>query len=209
MEKYETYFAVKDPDQAEIRFVRYLPGSRQTEHRGKAPGDKRVSDHLQHVGMAADKESASLAFYGQQQGFHEFLRGGPTPGDIRWINLKMPGTPGDIVELMVMASAPAPTRQHICFEVPGIQRAYKQLLANGQPDRFKPFPGQNPVNRWIMFIRDPNGIRIEFMGEAVTRKKRSKDALIRALLGFAAAKIYAEFSLPGAPGIKLASEPLL
>ena len=165
------YFAVKDPDQTEIRFVRYLPGSPQAKHRGKPATDKRVSDHLQHVGLAADQEPASLAFYGQKLGFREFNRGGPTPGELRWINLDMPGTLGDRMELMVLAAASAPSRQHIGLEVPDIQRTYKQLLANGLPNRFKPFPAQNPVNRWIMFIRDPNGVRIEFMGEAVDPKQ--------------------------------------
>jgi catechol 2,3-dioxygenase-like lactoylglutathione lyase family enzyme len=83
----------------------------------------------------------------------------------------MPGTLGDRMELMVLAAASAPSRQHIGLEVPDIQRTYKQLLANGLPNRFKPFPAQNPVNRWIMFIRDPNGVRIEFMGEAVDPKQ--------------------------------------
>jgi catechol 2,3-dioxygenase-like lactoylglutathione lyase family enzyme len=164
------YFAVKEPNRAEIRFVRYLPDSWQMKLRGKAPGDKRVSDHLHHIGMAADKESASMAFYSQALGFREFMRGGPN-GEIRWINLKMPATPGDIVELMVMASTSPESRQHIGFETPDIQRTYKQLLDRGMMNRFKPFPGQNPVNRWIMFIRDPNNVRIEFMGEAIAQDK--------------------------------------
>jgi catechol 2,3-dioxygenase-like lactoylglutathione lyase family enzyme len=163
------YFAIRDPDGTEIHLVRYLPGSLQSEHRGKALGARRVSDHLQHAGLPSDNEAASLEFYGGKLGFHEFLRGGPKPGEIRWINLSMPGTPGDITELLIAASDPPQNRRHICFEVPDIQRAYKELLDHGAPNRFKPFPAQN--NRWIMFLRDPNGVLIEFMGEAATPSK--------------------------------------
>src|SRR5262245_14102026 len=37
-------FTIRDPDRTEIRFVRYLPGSQQSELRGKGLSDKRVSD---------------------------------------------------------------------------------------------------------------------------------------------------------------------
>jgi catechol 2,3-dioxygenase-like lactoylglutathione lyase family enzyme len=111
-----TYLAIKDSDQIEIRFVRYMPGSQQTEHRGKALGARRVSDHLQHIGLASDNEAASMALYRDKLDFRELFRGGPTPGEIRWINLAAPGTTGDILELMIMASQPAQGRRHIAFE---------------------------------------------------------------------------------------------
>jgi catechol 2,3-dioxygenase-like lactoylglutathione lyase family enzyme len=162
-----TYLAIKDPDQIEIRFVRYMPGSQQTEHRGKAPGGRRVSDHLQHIGLASDNEAASMALYRDKLDFRELFRGGPTDGEIRWINLAAPGTTGDIVELMIMAAQPAQGRRHIAFEVPDIKRAYKQLVDQGLPDRFKPNAGPKQNHRWILNLRDPNGIRVEFMGETV------------------------------------------
>jgi catechol 2,3-dioxygenase-like lactoylglutathione lyase family enzyme len=54
-------------------------------------------------------------------------------------------------------------RQHLCFEVTDIQRCYKQLTAHGLPANFKPFLAQN--HRWIMNLKDPNGLRVEIMGE--------------------------------------------
>jgi catechol 2,3-dioxygenase-like lactoylglutathione lyase family enzyme len=163
-----TYLAIQDPEQIEIRFVRYMPGSQQTEHRGKALGSRRVSDRLQHIGLACDDEAACMALYSDKLGFRELFRGGPTPGEIRWINLAAPGATGDILELMIMASQPAQGRRHIAFEVPDIKRAYKQLVDQGLPDRFKPNPGPKQNHRWILNLRDPNGIRVEFMGEAVS-----------------------------------------
>ena len=164
-----SYFAIKEPDQPEIHCVRYMPGSKQTELRGKALGPGRVSDHLQHVGLAADNEAASMALFRDKLGMRELFRGGPNPGEIRWINMGMPGSPGDIVELMIMSAAPAQGRRHIAFEVADIQKAYKELIRRGLPaDRFKPNPGPKQNYRWILNLRDPNGFRVEFMGEAVT-----------------------------------------
>jgi catechol 2,3-dioxygenase-like lactoylglutathione lyase family enzyme len=158
-------FTMRDPNQTELRFVTYAPGSQQAVYRGKALGARRIVEHLQHVGLPADNEAAAMGLYRDALGFREFLRGGPSPGEIRWINMNMPATPGDIAELMVLASQPAQMRRHICFETADIQRTYKQLLERGVTANFKPFAGQN--NRWIMFLRDPNGIRVEFMGEKV------------------------------------------
>ena len=66
-----------------------------------------------------------------------------------------------------MASQPAQGRRHIAFEVPDLKRAYKQLVDQGLPDRFKANPGPKQNHRWILNLRDPNGIRVEFMGEPV------------------------------------------
>jgi len=85
------------------------------------------------------------------------------PGDIRWINLSVPGSSGDLVEFMVASSQPAAARQHIGFEVPDIQRTYRQLTERGLKQQNRPFAAA--IGRWIWFIRDPNSIRIEFMGQ--------------------------------------------
>ena len=110
----------------------------------------------------------TVALFKEALGMREFSRGGPMPGDVRWINLSVPGTSGDLLEFMVLASQPAVARQHIGFEVPDLQRTHKELLARGLTDRNKPFPAQ--IGRWIWFIRDPNNIRIEFMGEPVAKE---------------------------------------
>ena len=164
-----SYFAIQDPDQTEIHFVHYMPGSRQTELRGKALGSRRISDHLQHVGLVADHADAAMALYHDKLGMRELFRGGMIDGEIRWINVGLPDPSGDIVELMILASQPPQGRRHIAFEVPDIQKAYKELISRGlQADRFKPNPGPKQNRRWILNLRDPNGFRVEFMGEAVT-----------------------------------------
>jgi catechol 2,3-dioxygenase-like lactoylglutathione lyase family enzyme len=162
------HFSLADSDGTTFEFVQYMPGCVQLAARGKANAAGRVSDHLQHVGLAVADQAASMAFYRDKLGFGETNRGGPAPGDIRWINLMMPGTHGDYVELMVYAADPVARRMHICFAVPDIQQAYKLLLEGyqrlsegGQPPRFKPYLGS--TGSWFMNLRDPNGLRIEFM----------------------------------------------
>lgn len=154
-------FSLSDPDGTILDFVQYMPDSRQSKARGKTKGERRISSHLQHVGLAVADSAVSMTFYRDKLGFWETTRGGPAPGDIRWINLMMPGTHGDYVELMVYAADPPAKRQHICFAVPDIQRAHKLLLERGLPARFKPFHAK--TGDWLMNLRDSNGIRVEFM----------------------------------------------
>jgi catechol 2,3-dioxygenase-like lactoylglutathione lyase family enzyme len=153
--------SITDPDGTTIDFVQYVAGSPQMITRPRTLGLRPVSEHLLHVGLAMSNEAAGMDFYSGKLGFREFLRGGPTPGEIRWINLMMPGIHGDYMELMVHTADPVKARQHLCWDTPDIQVAYKQLLDRGIPNRFKPFLAQN--HHWIMNLRDPYGIRAEFM----------------------------------------------
>jgi catechol 2,3-dioxygenase-like lactoylglutathione lyase family enzyme len=154
---------LKDPRGNELRLTEDVPAFPP----GKPPGERCVTDRLQHVGLPVDPEPAAMAFYRDKLGFRETFRGGPKAGEIRYVIMAMPTTPGDILELMIAGSLPVQARQHLCFDVPDMQRAYKQLIANGQPGNFKPFPAGN--GRWVLNLRDPNGLRVEFMGEEVKK----------------------------------------
>jgi catechol 2,3-dioxygenase-like lactoylglutathione lyase family enzyme len=144
-----------------------VAGSKEAESRGKALSDKRVSNHFHHVGLAADNEAASMAIFRDALGMTEFSRGPNPPTDLRWINLSVSGSSGDLMEFMVLASQPPAARQHIGFEVPDIQKTFKQLTERGLKQQNKPFAAA--IGRWIWFIRDPNNIRIEFMGEPTAK----------------------------------------
>jgi catechol 2,3-dioxygenase-like lactoylglutathione lyase family enzyme len=161
------HFRIADPDGAAIDFVQYTAGSPQWEARTKSLGGRRAAEHLQHFGFAASSEAAAMPFYRETLGFREFSRGGP-PGtkEIRWITMMMPGPFADFIELMVQPDAAPANRRHICFEVPDIQAAYKLLLEHGEPNTFKPFHGA--IRRWLMNLKDPNGLRVEFMESKIT-----------------------------------------
>jgi lactoylglutathione lyase len=164
------YVTVRDPDRMEIRFVNYVPGSRQAELRGKQLTDLPITSHLHHVALAADNEAASMALFKDTLGMTELSRG-PSAEDLRWINLAIPGASGDLVEFMVLKSHLPAARQHIGFEVSNIQETLKQLTDRGLKQQNRPFAAA--IGRWIWFIRDPNNIRIEFMGQP-TEKPVSK-----------------------------------
>jgi catechol 2,3-dioxygenase-like lactoylglutathione lyase family enzyme len=154
--KAKGYISIQDPEHNEIRFVRSL-GTADVKSGG-------FSDHLLHVGVNSDHETESMALYRDALGFNELLRGGPSPAEIRWIIMNMPKTPGDWVEVMIAKAQPAAARQHICFEVTDTQATHKLLTSRGLPPGSKPFPAQN--HRMIINLRDPNGLRVEIMGEA-------------------------------------------
>jgi catechol 2,3-dioxygenase-like lactoylglutathione lyase family enzyme len=159
--KSKGYISIHDPEQNEIRFMRAVEGQ------GKAkPGG--FSNHLLHIGVNSDHETESMALYRDTLGFTEQQRGGPNPTEIRWIIMNMPATPGDYMEIMIAKAQPPNARRHICFEVTDTAETYKVLTSRGMPANFKPFAAQN--HRMILNLKDPNGLRVEIMGEATTGK---------------------------------------
>jgi catechol 2,3-dioxygenase-like lactoylglutathione lyase family enzyme len=154
------HFALTDPDGTTVDFVEYRLGSWQAELRGKALGARRISDHLQHAGLVVASEPAAMGFYREKLGFWEKNRGGPMPGDVRWIIMLMPVTTGDFIEFMVYAQDPPERRQHICFAVPDIDRTHRELIDAGVQQKFKPFVTNTGLH--LMNVRDPNGLRVEF-----------------------------------------------
>jgi catechol 2,3-dioxygenase-like lactoylglutathione lyase family enzyme len=168
-------FSLTDPDGIRIDFVEYQPGSWQSDLRGKDRGTRRVSQRLQHAGLAVANEAAAMAFYRQKLGFWEQNRGGPpaNPGEIRWIIMMMPRSKadfrGDFIEFMVHAADPPERRQHLCFAVADIDQAHQELMQRpGLEQRFKPFTTANGLK--LMNVRDPNGLRVEFWEVKVAAK---------------------------------------
>ena len=87
-----------------------------------------------------------MALYRYKLDFRELFRGGPTPGEIRWINLAAPGTTGDILELMIMTSQPSQGRRHIAFEVPDIKRT--EFASSSWENRSLTKPELAPARPW-------------------------------------------------------------
>ena len=160
------FFTIKDPDQVEIDFVEYMPGSQQVEHRGKSNGDA-VSDHVEHVGLAPSDNAATLAFYRDKLGFQQFFVINSINNHVRVSN-----SSGDAIELMTTLSDPVLIRQHISFQVPDIHRASNLLRARGLQVSAEPVPSK--FGHWMWNLRDPNGIRIEFSGEPVAAPQQQK-----------------------------------
>jgi lactoylglutathione lyase len=160
-------FSIKDPDGNRLEMVQYLPDSSHEKARGRFLGEDRISTRLTHAGLKIANLEAAMVFYRDKLGFRETWRGGPTDNEVRWVNMRMPGSRGDYVEFMLYSQPPTRqalgSMQHICLEVPDIQAAYKKLLERGLPaeDRYKPRVGRN--KRWLLNLFDPDGSRTELM----------------------------------------------
>jgi catechol 2,3-dioxygenase-like lactoylglutathione lyase family enzyme len=158
---------IKDPEGNILEFTQYLPAGMHAQARGKALSDRAISNHLLHAGIVIVDREGALKFYRDKMGFQEFWRGGRTDGDIRWINMRTPGSNGDYIELMLTEANPnrqaLGSMQHICLEVPDIQKAYataKQRAPEGMTIA-EPKIGRN--KKWQLNLFDPDGSRTELM----------------------------------------------
>lgn len=160
-------FALEDPEGTRLEFVEYRAGSLQERTRGRSLSPRRISEHLRHAGVLVGQLDRAMAFYGDRLGFRETWRGGPQQGELRWVNLEMPGERRDYLEFMLYTKPPSREQlgsmQHICLEVPDIQAAYRKAVSRGLPDqeRHRPRIGRN--GRWLANLYDPDGTRAELM----------------------------------------------
>jgi lactoylglutathione lyase len=161
------HFDVNDPDGHRLEFVEYQPGSWQSKTRGKFMDSRRVSDHILHAGLSIANGETALAFYRDKLGLAEFWRWGPSATDIRYFNLRIPGSRGDYVELMPYSAAATPQQVgsslHVCFEVPEVQPAREKLVSQGLKEEERNIlrVGRNRHRLFNTF--DPNGTRTEWM----------------------------------------------
>jgi predicted dehydrogenase len=159
-------FSLRDPENQRIEFIQYLEGSLQDKARGKFLDWRRISDHLQHVGVVVHKDhvEAALHFYRDQLGLAEFWRYSPG-GELRLIKLICPGKRRDIVELMIYGKPPNRAEYgsmyHINFEVPEITPPYRKLLERGARFDQSLRPVVNAENIWAFNAFDPDGKRTE------------------------------------------------
>ncbi len=156
-----------DPDGHSIAFVEYTTDSEQVRARGRHLGTRRVSDRLWHTGLLVRDEARARAFYEEKLGCVEIWRGAPEGQPTAWVNVLLPGARGDYLEYMLAAGPVSRERlgsmHHVCLQVDDIQRAHRQLGAQGLPDLERHQPRVGRINRWLLNVQDPDGTRSEFM----------------------------------------------
>ena len=159
-------FVIKDPEGHSIEFVQYVEGSLQSKYHGKGMSDRRISDHILHVGVHVKSPSAQDGFYKDILGFRFLWQGGPRDDRLDWISYLTPD--GDNwVEYMVEHDGPPAPQQlgvwhHVCVGTLDIQAVYRTVMERG----YKPpkEPGINARDgRWLMQTYDSNGTRTEVM----------------------------------------------
>jgi catechol 2,3-dioxygenase-like lactoylglutathione lyase family enzyme len=171
-------FHVVGPDDATLDFVQYAPGSKQTLARGKFLDPRRVSTHLQHVGIYTKNRESVVPFYQDKLGFARGrdvpgTRGDyiETPSSDRNLETKFPpldpNNPATRAqyEREVMGAV-----QHVGLEVADM-RAARDLVQErgGLTDlQVRSHIGNN--RHWLMHLFDPDGSRAEVVETALQDK---------------------------------------
>jgi methylmalonyl-CoA/ethylmalonyl-CoA epimerase len=144
-----------DPDGHTVEIV---PSAAGAAAPGSTSDAHSLSDHMLHVGLGTTDLARAQAFYAAHFGCKEIWRG-PAPDAIRIVILRAPGPRDDWVEFLLPGPQGSP--DHLCLEVPDIQRAYQALLDRGATLRGKPRIASN--GHRVLNLADPNGIRVELM----------------------------------------------
>src|ERR1700729_3204429 len=103
-------FTMVGPEEQNIEYTQYMPGSLHSKDQGQHLGADRISKEIWGVGLRMEDPVAARTFYEQQMGFHE-SRNALEPG---LIPLLLPGTSGQVVEI-------TPGADQILFAVPSVR----------------------------------------------------------------------------------------
>lgn len=145
-------FNLQGPEQQNIEYTQYMPGSRHWNDRGKHLGANRISTAIAGLGIPMLNPRAGLSFYEEKLGFQPArlsLEQGLTALDI-------PGPSGEVIELV--PSAPKPSFR-LFFSVPDIGHAAARLKSPHLPFERR---GHS------LALHDPDGNSIVFL-RAMTR----------------------------------------
>ena len=150
-------FYVKDPEGHSVEFVQYLPGSIHSRNFGKQISDRRLSDHILHVGIRVVDPVRADKFYKDVLGFRLMWKGGRTDTHFDWISMLVPDG-HDWVEYMVTETQPTPKElgvlHHYCLGTLDIQKAYKTVVERGYNPPRPPNIARD--GRWLLQLYDDN-----------------------------------------------------
>jgi catechol 2,3-dioxygenase-like lactoylglutathione lyase family enzyme len=139
-------FTMAGPENQNIEYTQYLPGSKHTNDRGKHLGAHRIAEEIVAVGITMQDPVAAVSYYKEKLGFAAVQGWDAGQG---W--LSAPGTPGQLVK--IEQQAPEAVFQ-LYFSVPDLRKAEKQLKALGMTT-MKLKAG--------LAVSDPDGNRIVFV----------------------------------------------
>ena len=157
-------FEVTDPDGHSVQFVEYLPGSIHSRNFGKYLSDKRLSDHILHVGVRVVDPAKADGLYKDILGFRLQWKGGRRGDRPEWISMMVPDG-YDWVEYMVAETTPSPRElgvlNHYALDTLDVQKVYRTVVERG----YKP-PSEPAIavdGRWLLQLYDSNYTRTEIM----------------------------------------------
>jgi lactoylglutathione lyase len=158
-------FVVKDPEGHHVEFVEYLKGSLQSKYSGKALSDRRISDHILHVGVHVNSPEAQDKFYKDILGFRFLWQGGPRDDRLDWISLLTPDGDNWIEYMVVHDGPPTPqqlgTWHHVCVGTLDMQAVYKTVVERGYHPPREPNVARD--GRLLLQLYDKHNTRTEVM----------------------------------------------
>jgi catechol-2,3-dioxygenase len=131
------------PEQQNIEYTQYMPGSLHSNDRRKHLGRHRLSKHLLAVDLAMQDPETAESFYIDKLSFHSLSREDKN-------DQLLPGRSGEAVEFKSMDDKTAPD---IILQVGNLHRTAKALRSKGIAVR---------IEKNGLYVRDPDGIPIEF-----------------------------------------------
>jgi catechol 2,3-dioxygenase-like lactoylglutathione lyase family enzyme len=135
-------FTMVGPEQQNIEFTQYLPGSLHSKDKGKHLGADRIATEIWGVGLRMEDPVVARTFYEQQLGFHE-SRTLLEPG---LIPLLLPGASDEVVLI-------TPNPDEILLMVSSLRHAAAQLST--LHITFQKTPS-------TLTVQDPDGFRVVF-----------------------------------------------
>ncbi len=156
-------FVVHDPENHEIEFVQYLPGSLHSKNFGKFLPDTRISTHIIHVGFVVKDRAAEDHFFKDILGFKFFWQGGMTDTRADWIDMRVPDGTDWLEYMMNLNDESVHTlgvMNHFALGVPSTQAGYDTVVSRGM-NPAKPKIGRD--GKWQLNLYDPNLTRVELM----------------------------------------------
>ena len=121
-------FVVKDPDGHSVQFVQYMPRLHaQPQFRQASMPEKRVSDHMLHVGVRVIDPAKADGFYKDILGFRLQWKGGRTDERAEWISMMVPDG-YDWMEYMVTRTRPRPSSLACCITMPWIRWTCRRCI---------------------------------------------------------------------------------
>jgi catechol 2,3-dioxygenase-like lactoylglutathione lyase family enzyme len=136
-------FTMVGPEQQNIEYTQYMPGSLHSKDEGQHLGANRISQEIFGVTLRMEDPVVARSFYEQMLGFHESRN----VIDPELIPLLMPGTSGQVVEI-------SPGVFQILLSVPSLRHAATQL--NGLHIEFE-------KEKSMLIVKDPDGNRVAFL----------------------------------------------
>lgn len=138
-------FTMTGPEEQNIEYTQYMPGSKHTNDRGKHLGAHRIAEKIVAVGIEMQDPVAAKTFYTDKLGFGASAE--VEPGQI-W--LKIPGSSEQMVEIIQHGQGSV---FQLVFAVSDLRRVAAQLKAL-----------QIPVKKTksMVSIVDPDGNQIVF-----------------------------------------------